>query len=270
MSADTDILGLPPLSGGNTPLTDPGMRKLRQRLRRKALRLLRSPLLGTITHVHTTAPVAALTFDDGPDPAITPRLLDLLERHKAKATFFVLGKHAALYPQLIAQVAAAGHAIANHSFDHPRFPTVSREQRIAQMRACEAAIAPYGHKLFRPPRGLQSIRSRIDALRLGYQVVTWNVVARDWENREPEWTVNLLESEVKPGSIVLLHDHLFDADCAAAIDRQPMLTALETFLSRNRAGLGYVTVPELLTAGRPHFARWFVRSDADWTIHDPS
>jgi peptidoglycan-N-acetylglucosamine deacetylase len=270
VSTGAEILGLPPLSGGNTPLADPGVRKLRQRLRRKALRLLRSPLLGTITHVHTTAPVAALTFDDGPDPTTTPCLLDLLRRHKAKATFFVLGRHAALYPHLIEQIAEAGHAIANHSYDHPRFPMVRREERLAQMRACEEAIAPYGYKLFRPPRGLQSIRSGVDALMLGYKVVTWNVVPRDWESREPEWTLNLLESEVKPGSIVLLHDVVFDADCEAAIDRQPMLTALDAFLSRNRPGLAYVTVPEMLTCGRPHFARWFVRSDADWSIHDPS
>jgi len=271
VTGNADILGLPPLSGGgNAPLAGPGMQKLRQRLRRKVLRLLRTPLLGTITHVKTSLPVAALTFDDGPDPISTPRVLDVLQHHGAKATFFVLGKHATRYPYLIRQIAESGHALANHSFDHPRFPTLDRGHRLAQMRACEAAMAPYGCKLFRPPRGLQSIRSRIDALILGYEVVTWNVVARDWEDHEPDWTLNLLESEVRPGSIVLLHDVLFDADIESAVDRQPMLTALDNFLARNRPGLSYVTVPELISCGQPHFARWFVRSDADWSFHDPS
>lgn len=270
MTADADILGFPPLSGGDVPRPDSGLRRLRRKVRRRALRFLRGPLLGTITHVHTTAPVAALTFDDGPDPVSTPRVLEVLNRHEAKATFFVLGKHAARYPKLIECIAQAGHAVANHSFDHPRFPAVTRKERIAQMRACEAAIAPYGHKLFRPPHGLQSIRSRLDALRLGYRIVTWNVVAYDWENREPEWTVNLLETQVTPGSIVLLHDVLYDAERDSGVDRQQMLTALDSFLSRNPAKLSFVTVPELLKSGRPHMARWFVRSDADWAIHDPS
>jgi len=141
VTGSADILGLPPLSGGNAPLTGPGMRTLRERLRRKALRLTRSAL-GTITHVETARPVAALTFDDGPDPVSTPLVLDLLERHGAKATFFILGKHAALYPGLVKRIAESGHAVANHSFDHGRFPSLGHRDRIAQMKACEAAIAP--------------------------------------------------------------------------------------------------------------------------------
>jgi peptidoglycan/xylan/chitin deacetylase (PgdA/CDA1 family) len=270
VSSDTNILGLPPLSGGNAPLADPRMRSLRRRLRRKVLRLMGHSVLGTITHVETTHPVAALTFDDGPHPASTPRVLDLLARHNAKATFFVLGQHAARHPDLLKRIAGAGHAIANHSFDHARFPELGHRGRFAQIKACEHAIAPFGRKLFRPPRGLQSVSSRVDALLLGYQVVTWNVAARDWEHRDPAWTLDRLESDVKPGGIVLLHDVLFDADCAAATDREPMLAALDAFLTRNRPGLSYVTVPDLLACGKPHRASWFIRSDADWLLHDPS
>lgn len=269
MTGNADILGVPPLSGGNAPLAGPRIRTLRQRFRRKILRLVRSTL-GTVTHVDTAQPLAALTFDDGPDPITTPLVLDLLERHGAKGTFFILGKHAVQHPQLVKRIAESGHAVANHSFDHTRFPSLGHRERIAQMEACETAIAPYGCKLFRPPRGLQSARSRIDAFLLGYQVVTWNVVAQDWELRDPAWTLERLESEVKPGSIVLLHDALFDADCDAAKDRQPMLAALDAFLTRNPRGLRYVTVPALLASGKPHKACWFVRSDADWALHDPS
>jgi peptidoglycan/xylan/chitin deacetylase (PgdA/CDA1 family) len=269
MSSDAGILGVPPVSGGDAPLTGPA-RKLRDRVRRRAHRILSRSLLGTITHVQTAAPVAALTFDDGPDPITTPLVLDVLERHGAKATFFVLGQHAHRHPDIVARMAAAGHAIANHSFNHVRFPDVDRKRRLAEIRACERATAPHGHKLFRPPRGLQSVASRFDALLLGYRVVTWNVVVRDWENREPGWMAERLDAEVKPGSIVLLHDSLFDADNSAAVDRRPMLTALDMFLSRNRAVLSYVTVPELLARGTPHVASWFIRSDADWALHDPS
>ena len=268
MNSNADVLGLP--SGGNAPLTGPGARKFRDRVRRRALRVLGKSMLGTITHVQTAEPIAALTFDDGPDPVSTPMVLDLLERHGAKATFFVLGQNAHRHPQLIARMAAAGHAIANHSFNHARFPDVGHRQRLAELKACERATAPHGQKLFRPPRGLQSVASRFDVLLRGYRVVTWNVVVQDWETREPEWMAERLEAEVKPGSIVLLHDTLCDADNTAAIDRRPLLTALDTFLSRNKAALSYVTVPDLLARGTPHIASWFIRSDADWLLHDPS
>lgn len=270
MSTGADILGVPPVSGGDAPLTSRRARKLRNRLRRRALRIVGRSLLGTITHVQTTEPCAALTFDDGPDPATTPLVLDLLERRGAKATFFVLGRHAQRYPDLIARMTAAGHAVANHSFDHLRFPDIGHRERIAQILACERVIAPFGQRLFRPPRGLQSVSSRLDALLLGYRVVTWNVVVRDWENHDPDWMAGCLDTEVKPGSIVLLHDCLFDADNSAAMDRRPMLEALDMFLSRNRTALTYVTVPDLLTRGTPHSASWFIRSDADWPLHDPS
>jgi peptidoglycan-N-acetylglucosamine deacetylase len=260
---------LPPLSGGAGP-PNAGTRSLRERLRRHAMRFAGHNALGTITHVATNAPVAALTFDDGPDPVGTPAFLDILERHGAKATFFMLGIHARRHTELVRRIAQAGHGVANHSLDHPRFPTLPRRDRIAQIKACEAAIAPFGCKLFRPPRGLQSIGSRIDALLLGYQVVTWSVIVQDWEEHTPEWFADRLDADVKPGSIVLLHDILYGADQPGAVDRTAVLAGLDMYLTRNRSRLSFITVPELIGCGQPHNAGWFVRSDADWAFHDPS
>jgi peptidoglycan/xylan/chitin deacetylase (PgdA/CDA1 family) len=268
MSSSADVLGLPPVSGGNAPLA--GARNLRNRIRRRVLRILSRTLLGTITHVRTAEPVAALTFDDGPDPITTPLVLDLLERYGAKATFFVLGQHAQRHPALIERMAKAGHAVANHSYRHARFPDIPRRERLAELKACEREIAAFGTKLFRPPHGLQSVASRFDAFMLGYKVITWTVVPRDWETTDPESMAAQLDADVKPGSIVLLHDCLYDANSIAGADRGPLLAALDMFLSRNRAGLSYVTVPELLARGTPHLASWFIRSDADWALHDPS
>lgn len=257
-------------SSGPAPVAARTKRPLPARIARRAFRMAGRRLLGTITHVKTTAPVAALTFDDGPDPATTPALLDILARHDAKATFFMLGMHASRDPGLVARVASAGHAIANHSFDHPRLPSLARRERFAQIKACEAALGPHGSRLFRPPRGLQSAASRLDALMLGYQVVTWNVAAWDWDRHPAEWFADRLTAEVTPGSIVLLHDVLYEADDQAAADRGPVFAGLDMFLTRTGSRLSFVTVPDLLTRGEPHNAGWFVRTDADWALHDPS
>ena len=129
--------------------------------------------MGTITSVDTRDNVAALTFDDGPDPTCTPRLLDILERHHASATFFVVGETAQKYPELIRRMAQSGHAIGHHSWDHPAFPLITGRERRAQMRACAKAIAPYGQRIFRPPFGAQDVASRLSVFWLGYRVITW-------------------------------------------------------------------------------------------------
>jgi peptidoglycan-N-acetylglucosamine deacetylase len=124
-------------------------------------------LLGTITHVVTQDHVVALTFDDGPHPEFTPRLLEILRGHQARATFFMLGEAARRYPDLVKQVATEGHAIGNHSWDHPSFPLITARQQQQQIIACAQALAPYGQRLFRPPYGHQSMPSRLTAFRLG-------------------------------------------------------------------------------------------------------
>src|SRR3990172_5069992 len=100
-------------------------------------------VLGTVTHVSTHASVVALTFDDGPHPEFTPRLLDILDKHQAQATFFMIGAAAQRYPDLVRRAAQAEHAIGNHSWDHPSFPLITGRERRAQMRACAQAITPY-------------------------------------------------------------------------------------------------------------------------------
>src|SRR5215470_16653131 len=158
-------------------------------------------VLGTITHVATDSPVVALTFDDGPDPTWTPRLLEILATRNARATFFMLGRAAAAHRDLVRDVARAGHAIGNHSWDHPSFPLISGAERRAQISRCADALAPHGGRLFRPPFGQQSFASRIDAFVLGYRVVTWNVVAWDWLDHDAEWMTQQLLDRIRAGSI---------------------------------------------------------------------
>lgn len=221
-------------------------------------------LIGTITHVSTKDNVIALTFDDGPHPDSTPQLLDILKRHNARATFFMLGDLAQRYPNLVKDAAQAGHVIGNHSWDHPSFPLISARKRRAQIRACQKALAPYGSRIFRPPYGDQTFASRLDALFTGQQVVTWNVISKDWLDHEAYWFVDYLMKEIMPGSIVLFHDTLYQALEDHYRDREPVFQAVDMLLEQLETRFNFVTVPELCQYGRPQKQLWYKTTDPHW------
>jgi peptidoglycan-N-acetylglucosamine deacetylase len=215
--------------------------------------------IGTITHASTKEPVAALTFDDGPDPIYTPRLLDILKRHGSRATFFMLGERAEQHPDLVRRIAESGHAVGNHSWDHPTFPCIRGSERRKQIRACERALAPYGQKLLRLPYGHQNVASSIDAFWLGYDVVTWSVHVWDWCETNSLQMASELEKRVRSGSVILLHDSINTrprADQptlglrALHIERDAMLEAVDLFLKHLEGRMRFVTLPELFQIGR--------------------
>lgn len=210
-------------------------------------------LFGTLTHVETDEPLVALTFDDGPHPEFTPRLLDVLDRHQAKATFFMIGKRAEAHPDLVDRVAKAGHAIANHTWDHVDLTKVDRRAGRTQVRRCADLLEPYASGLFRPPWGYQTLWSRMDAL--GHEVVAWNVVARDWLVLDANVLTSTLEAEIGPGSIVLLHDAIWDPPVEGASDRRPLINAVDQVLRSSQ--YQFVTVPELMRRGRPVRVNWY-------------
>lgn len=234
------------------------------RMLRRFLAAATRNMIGTITHVTTSHAVAALTFDDGPHPEFTRRLLDILDRYRARATFFIVGRSAQRYPELVKQIAQAGHAIGNHSWDHPSFPYISGRKRRAQIRACAKAIHPYGLKLFRPPYGNQSIASRLDALWLGYQVITWNVVAQDWLAHDAGWMTNQILTQIQPGSVILFHDALYDVIDERFADRESTLQAVNLLLEGLCGQYRFVTIPELLASGHPKRQHWYKKADTNF------
>jgi peptidoglycan-N-acetylglucosamine deacetylase len=216
---------------------------------------IRIPLPGCVVGVRTREPVVALTFDDGPDPESTPRVLDLLARCGAHATFFMVGSEAARYPDLVASVAGAGHAIGNHTWDHPVLPRLNSADRRAQFRECQKALEPWGTELFRPPYLAQSRACRLQALRMRYKVILANVDSEDWWDPDPDRIAERLETGVRPGAIVLLHDAVLGSSGLRfphepRPDRGAMLQGLERFLNETGAGFRFLTVPELLRKGR--------------------
>lgn len=233
------------------------------RILRKVFLLATQTVLGTTTHVNTLDPVVALTFDDGPDPIYTPRLLDILEKHGAHATFFMTGEAALRHPELVKRIAQAGHAIGNHSWDHPSFPLIKGRERRAQIRACAKAIAPYGERLFRPPYGDQNIVSRLDALLLGYQVIMFNVATDDWCGGDGMSMANQIERQIQPGSVIVLHDRLSDALEESYFNRESVLEAVEILLRRLRQRFHFATIPELFRHGTAQKEVWYKETDLD-------
>ena len=217
--------------------------------------------LGTITEFRTSSPLAALTFDDGPHPDTTPFVLEVLEKYRAKGTFFMVGKAAAAAPALVQQVAAHGHGVANHSWSHQPLPSLSRTARLREIAAGARALHPVGERLFRPPWGQQSLGSRMDALALRHRVIGWNVDVADWQQTDAACMAEQLIARIRPGSIVLLHDYILSPDTANGPalhrNRDAMLHALDLTLAELSRTFRFVTLREMARKARPVLRSWF-------------
>ncbi len=219
--------------------------------------------LGTLTRVATQQRCVALTFDDGPSPDYTPQLLRILDQHEALATFFVVGEKVAQNPRLIQEMVSRGHCVGNHSWNHPSFPTLRGAERRRQMKQCADILPRQNKLLFRPPFGHQTLRSRLDARRMGYEVVAWTAMAGDWRDHSATELLCNLENKIRPGNIILLHDALFSSSDAGYLDRTATLQAVERLLEIH-SDYEFVTVPRLLQMGRPVRVPWYRQGDRAW------
>jgi peptidoglycan/xylan/chitin deacetylase (PgdA/CDA1 family) len=202
----------------------------------------------------------AITFDDGPNPAITPKLLDLLDRFNARATFFLIGRYVRECPELVKETVARGHTVGNHTETHPNlFRRSPRDVRI-ELRLCHDAIlraigAP--PKWFRPPYGFRNPWVIPAARELGYQTVMWTLIPGDWRERPVEWLIGRMQPiaghaqqnsknssypAAGTGDVMCLHDGSHREPNG---DRTRTLAALEHWLPRWRdLGLEFVTIDE--------------------------
>jgi peptidoglycan/xylan/chitin deacetylase (PgdA/CDA1 family) len=134
----------------------------------------------------------AITFDDGPNPAITPKLLNLLDRYQAKATFFVIGRYVRECPELVKETAARGHVVGNHTETHPNLFWRNPSQVTVELRLCHTAIANVlgaPPKWFRPPYGFRNPWVIPAAAALGCQTVMWTLIPGDWREKPTEWLI---------------------------------------------------------------------------------
>jgi peptidoglycan-N-acetylglucosamine deacetylase len=236
---------------------------MRPALGRRILHRALSPIAGSIVAARTAERRIALTFDDGPDPATTPAILDVLARHGMRATFFLVGERAARHPDLVRRIAGEGHEIGNHSWDHPSLPTLPSRAVADQLRRTRAALAPHGEALMRPPFGNQTLRTWLAARRLGYRVVIWTVMGEDWRDDAAETIAGRILARAAPGAIVLLHDSLHAFEAERYRDRTPTVGALD-ILAERLPDYGFVTVSELLRSGRPRRRYWVRAPKREW------
>jgi len=224
---------------------------------RRLLASIGRRLFGTLVRVETTEPLVALTFDDGPHPVYTSQILELCNVAQARATFFVIGKHAVAHRDIVRRIGAEGHAIGNHTFTHIRMPQTQRWRRWQELWQTQQVLLPYRVRLFRPPYGGQSYGSRFDTLLFGYEVVAWTFHIEDWVHQPAEQLATRLVEQIRPGSIVLLHDRLVNPRDANAADRSNLVSALAMVLPALSSTYRFVTVPELLRTGKPVRVPWF-------------
>ncbi len=145
-----------------------------------------------------------LTFDDGPDPTITPVVLELLKEYGARATFFMTGSKAEQYPELVTLVREAGHRVGNHGFHHLNGWKTPASIYIKNVQSANKVIP---EMLFRPPYGKISPAQVLGLRKLGFDLVMWTVMTHDYRNSlTPEAILNNSIKHMSDGAVVVLHD----------------------------------------------------------------
>lgn len=164
----------------------------------------------------TTEKIVAITFDDGPDPVQTPKVLQVLREQQAPACFFCIGHKVKGNEQLIRRIIGEGHLVGNHSFDHTSlFPLYSLPRMKKDLQACQFALEQVTSqkiRLFRPPFGVTNPTVAKAVSLLEYTPVGWNIRTLDTQRPSRNKILRHIRHKLRPGSVVLLHDRMPESD----------------------------------------------------------
>ena len=167
--------------------------------------------------VFRTGEAVYLTFDDGPIPEVTPKVLDILARYKVKTTFFMVGENVKKHPEVFEQVVKAGHSIGNHTYNHIKGWRYSTPSYLTNVELCEEALTSNPltsnlltpNPLFRPPYGKATWAQKRVLHWMGYRIIYWDILTKDYDARvTPEQMLAKIQQQVRPGSIINFHDSL--------------------------------------------------------------
>jgi peptidoglycan/xylan/chitin deacetylase (PgdA/CDA1 family) len=195
--------------------------------------------------VNVDGPYIAMTFDDGPSPETTPRLLDILKQRNIKATFFMIGQNAERNPTIVKRILAEGHEIGNHSWTHPQLSKLSDDRVTEEINKTQNAIkdaSGYTPVLIRPPYGAITARQKqwIEK-QFGLSVIIWSVDPFDWKRPGASVIEQRILAGARPGAIVLSHD----------IHKQTVDAMPATLDALAEKGFKFVTVSQLIAMNKP-------------------
>jgi peptidoglycan-N-acetylglucosamine deacetylase len=195
--------------------------------------------------VNVDGPYIAMTFDDGPSPETTPRLLDILKQRNIKATFFMIGQNAERNPAIVKRILAEGHEIGNHSWTHPQLSKLSDDRVTEEITKTQAAIKSacgYTPVLLRPPYGAITARQKewIEK-QIGLSVIIWSVDPFDWKRPGASVIEQRILAGARPGAIILSHD----------IHKQTVDAMPATLDALAAKGFKFVTVSQLIAMNKP-------------------
>ncbi len=199
--------------------------------------------------VKTHEKIVALSFDDGPHPEFTPAILDILEKHRLPATFFLVGNHVQQHPRVVQRLAAGPHEIGNHTLNHRILPMLGDQRVLDEIRQADRLIREItgqAPRLLRPPMGLFS-RRVVDLIEgSGYRTVIGDVYPRDPNRPGRERIYRRVVRRARPGSIIILHD----GGNTHRVDRGQTVWATERIIKHLIAqGYRFVTISELVSMG---------------------
>ena len=194
----------------------------------------------------------ALTFDDGPSAATTPQVLKVLAEKDVKATFFLLGQNAREYPEIVNQIQKDGHELASHSYSHPQLTALTAEQVVKEVRDTDKAIfnaTGILPRTFRPPYG--AVNSDV-AEQIGKPVIQWNIDSLDWQTKNTNSVIQIVNQTSHPGGIVLMHDI-----------QEATANALATVIDNlKEQGYEFVTIEEMFQCSERPLYQYFSLNDS--------
>ncbi|MBP2651072.1 MAG: polysaccharide deacetylase [Firmicutes bacterium] len=199
------------------------------------------------SEVKTSRKVVALTFDDGPYPPYTGQILDVLREEQVSATFFVVGKNAEKYPDLVRRIVNEGHQVGNHTYSHMdllKADSKTIAQEVDRTSAIISDITGKETRLVRPPHGFRDAVVMEMMTKRNLSVVEWSIASRDWTNPGVDEIVNRTLSKIKNGSIILLHDG--DGTAQAASREETVAAARRIIDELKNQGYIFVTVSEIV------------------------
>ena len=204
-----------------------------------------APKPATWFSVNVDGPYIAMTFDDGPSPATTPRLLDILKQRNIKVTFFMIGQNAQANPTIVQRILAEGHEIGNHTWTHPQLSKLSDDLVTEELNKTQNAIKSacgYTPVLMRPPYGAITARQKdwIEKL-FGLSVIIWSVDPFDWKRPGESVIEQRILAGARPGAIILSHD----------IHKQTVDAMPATLDALAAKGFKFVTVSQLIAMNKP-------------------